>query len=77
MPTRIRNLDNSDAGGALQNKFVLQYNHSLNRFVLIPANTLLARTVDNSDIDDTFVEQLQEELDVDRINVLELDGGSF
>lgn len=77
MPLRIRNLDNSDGGGSLQDKFVLQYNHSLDRFVLISADSVLSLSSDDSDIDDTFVEQLQEELNVERLKDLKLDGGSF
>jgi len=77
MPLRIRNLDNSEGGDASKDKFVLQYNHSLSRFDLIPANTLLSRVTDDVDIDDTFVEQLEQQIDKDNITVVDLDGGSF
>ena len=77
MPTRIRHLDNSDGGSASQHKFVLQYNHSLDRFVLISADSVLSKTSDDLNIDDTFVEQLEEELNIERLKVIELDGGSF
>ena len=77
MPLRIRNLDNAEGGDSSKNKFVLQYRHSLGRFVLVSSNTLLSRATDDSNIDDTFVTQLQEELNVDNIRNIDLDGGSF
>lgn len=77
MPLRIRNLDNSEGGDASKNKFVLQYNHSLGRFVLVSSDTLLSRTTDDSDIDYTFVTQLEQELNKDNITQIGLDGGFF
>ena len=77
MPLRIRNLDNTEGGDSSKNKFVLQYRHSLGRFVLVSSNTLLSRATDDSDIDDTFVTQLEQEIDRDNIREIDLDGGSF
>lgn len=77
MPLRIKNLDNAEGGDSSKNKFVLQYRHSLGRFVLVSSDTFLSRTTDDSDIDDTFVAQLEQQIDVDNITVVDLDGGSF
>ena len=77
MATRIRNLDNAEGGSSSQHKFVLQYRHSLGKFVLVSSNTLLSRTTDDSDIDDTFVTQLEQEIDKDNIREIDLDGGPF
>ena len=77
MPLRIRNLDNSEGGDNSKNKFALQYNHSLDRFVLIPADTVLIRSLDDSDIEDSFVSQLEQEIDKENITVIDLDAGPF
>ena len=77
MPTRIRNLSNTEEGSVFKDKYFFQYNHSLDRFVLAPADEVLKESAEDLDIDDPFVSQLEEELNVERINVLELDGGSF
>ena len=77
MATRIRHLDNSDGGSASQHKFVLQYNHSLDRFVLTSSDSVLSLSSDDSDISDTFVDQLEDELDKENLTVFNLDGGSF
>ena len=77
MPLRVRNLDNSDGGDASKNKFALQYNHSLDRFVLISVNDLLTKASEDSDFDDTFVTQLEQEINTENITEVDLDGGSF
>lgn len=77
MATRIRHLDNSEGGDISKHKFVLQYRHSLGRFVLISSDNLLSRTTDDLNIEDTFVTQLEEELNIDNVRTINLDGGSF
>ena len=67
MPTRIRSLSNTDEGSVFKDKYFFQYNHSLDRFVLNPADEVLEESVSDLDIDDTFVTQLEQELNTENI----------
>ena len=62
----VSNLAGSD-------KFVLAYNASLAKFELIPADSVLTNAAADAVLPDTFVNQL----DVDLDNKVDLDGGSF
>ena len=62
----VSNLPGSD-------KFVLAYNASLAKFELIPADTVLTNAAADAVLPDSFVDQL----DVDLDNKVDLDGGSF
>ena len=61
----------SDLAGS--DKFVLAYNASLAKFELIPADTVLTNAAADAVLPDSFVNQL----DVDLDNKVDLDGGSF
>tara|TARA_Y100000004_G_scaffold60691_1_gene67856 strand:+ start:316 stop:606 length:291 start_codon:yes stop_codon:yes gene_type:complete len=62
----VSNLAGSD-------KFVLAYNASLAKFELIPADSVLTNAAADAVLPDSFVNQL----DVDLDNKVDLDGGSF
>ena len=62
----VSNLPGSD-------KFVLAYNATSAKFELIPADTVLTNAAADADLPDSFVNQL----DVDLDNKIDLDGGSF
>ena len=62
----VSNLAGSD-------KFVLAYNASLAKFELIPADSVLTNATADAVLPDSFVNQL----DVDLDNKVDLDGGSF
>ena len=61
----------SDLNGS--DKFVLAYNASLAKFELIPADSVLTNAAADATLPDSFVNQL----DVDLDNKVDLDGGSF
>ena len=61
----------SDLPGS--DKFVLAYNASLAKFELIPADSVLTAAAADADLPDSFVTQLETDLD----NQIDLDGGSF
>ena len=61
----------SDLAGS--DKFVLAYNASLAKFELIPADTVLTNAAADAVLPDSFVNQLDLDLD----NKVDLDGGSF
>ena len=62
----VSNLPGSD-------KFVLTYDASLQKFILVPADNVLTNAAADSVLPDSFVQQL----DVDLDNKIDLDGGSF
>jgi len=79
MPRNFRQLD--DFGettlGVTKNKHVLRYNNSTGKFDLIPFDTALAVSASDSDISDSFVEQLEQEIEVGEVTNFNYDGGSF
>ena len=62
----VSNLPGSD-------KFVLTYDASLQKFILVPADNVLSNAAADAVLPDSFVQQL----DVDLDNKIDLDGGSF
>ena len=79
MPRNFRQLNNfSDTDlGVLKNKHVLRYNDTLGRFELIPFDTVLTTASEDGDIDDTFVDVLEELVEVREGANFKYDGGSF
>ena len=79
MPRNFRQLnDFSDTTlGVAKNKHVLRYNDTLGRFQLIPFDTALDVSAEDADISDSFVEQLEEEIEVTEVQRFNYDGGSF
>lgn len=79
MPRNFRQLD--DFGettlGVTKNKHVLRYNNSTGKFDLIPFDTALAVSASDGDISDSFVDQLEEEIEVSEVQRFNYDGGSF
>ena len=79
MPRNFRQLnDFSDTTlGVAKNKHVLRYNNTLGRFQLIPFDTALDISASDRDISDSFVEQLEQEIEVGEVTEFDYDGGSF
>ena len=78
MPRRLRQLNNSELGTLSQkNKQLLQYDHSQRKFVLVTANTVLGNASSSGDINDAFVDVLEEKIDTSNLQLSKIDGGSF
>lgn len=79
MPRNFRNLDDfgTTTLNASTNKHVLRYNNSTGKFDLIPFDTALSKAAEGGDIDDTFVDQLEEQIEVGEVQNFKYDGGSF
>jgi len=76
MPRNFRDLtDLSATLNQSQNKKVLKYSHDIGKFQLVEFNTVLGLTVD--DINDEFVDRLEQELDPQDITNFNYDAGSF
>lgn len=62
------------------NKFLLKYNHSLGRFDLVSPDDLItsATTQDNNTaLPETFIDQIEEQIEFDNIQNRNYDGGAF
>ena len=79
MPRNFRQLKNfSDTDlGVLKNKQVLRYNNTLGGFELVPFDTVLTKASEDGDIDDDFIEVLEELVEVREGANFKYDGGSF
>ena len=79
MPRNFRQLD--DFGdttlGVSKNLHVLRYNNSTGKFDLIPFDTALDVSASDDDISDSFVTQLEQEIEVGEVTDFNYDGGSF
>ena len=62
----VSNLPGSD-------NYVLTYDATLRKFVLVPADNILTSAAVDAELPDTFINQIDIELD----NKIDLDGGSF
>ena len=61
---------------ASKDGLIVTYDSTSNKFILISQTNLDTSTSD-SDISDSFVEQLEEELDFGQIQAGDVDGGAF
>ena len=76
MPTRLRDLNNTDFGtlNANKNKNIMRYNHSTAKFDVIPADLVLS---ESNNIPQTFISIVEDQIDVNNITFTGLDGGTF
>lgn len=74
MATRAVSLQNINALG---NKTVLQYNAAEDRFKLVSIDDVLAKAGEDGDISDVFIDQVEEQISVENLQLIDLDGGSF
>jgi hypothetical protein len=79
MPLRI--VDTSDISSEDRNiPAVLQYDAAAGRFRLkhiVNNSSILTSAVEDNDLDDSFIAQLETEIDTDKITTRRYDGGSF
>ena len=61
----------SDLAGS--DNYVLTYDATLQKFVLVPADNVLASAVEDDQLPDDFINQLDTDLD----DKIDLDGGTF
>ena len=74
MATRTVSLENVISLG---NKTVLQYNASEDKFKLVSADDILDTAAEDGDISDVFVDKVEEQISVENLQLIDLDGGSF
>ena len=73
MPIRISSLENVNSAS---NKVVLQYNAVDDEFKLVDVDDVLSTAAEDGDISDVFVEQVDREIDPNKL-IANVDGGSF
>lgn len=76
--TQLRTLNDVqvDPLNSSKNKHILKYEHSSGKFVLISADNMLS-AISTGVIPEVFVDNVQEELDLTRIQNTGVDGGNF
>ena len=77
MPRRFRDLNDTDFDPLNQskNRNVVRYNHSIGRFDVIDADSVLS--IASTTVPQNFVDVVQSEIDVNNITFTGIDGGSF
>jgi hypothetical protein len=55
----------------------VSYNATTGLFELVDADTILSRSIDDSDLPDTFITQVESEINLGDVTRGDLDGGSF
>ena len=73
MPIRISSLENVNSAS---NKVVLQYNAVDDEFKLVDVDDVLSTAAEDGDISDVFVEQVDREIDPNKL-IANVDGGNF
>jgi len=79
MAVRLRQLVDLDVEpltGA-KNKYIMRFNSTSSKFDLIPFDTALSVSASDGNISDSFVDQLEEEIEVGEVQNFTYDGGSF
>jgi hypothetical protein len=74
MPTRIVKLENVNS---LSGKSFIQYDATENEFKLVDANDVLSTSAEDGDVSDAFVDQVEEQISIENLQLLDVDGGSF
>lgn len=77
--SRVEELTDTNFGTLDETKdgLVIAYDSTTNKFVLVSADTILTTTTDDGSISDTFVTQLESQLDLGAVALTDLDGGTF
>jgi len=73
MPIRISSLENVNSAS---NKVVLQYDAVDDEFKLVDVDDVLSTVDEDGDISDAFVEQVDREIDPNKLTP-KVDGGNF
>ena len=78
-PSRIEEMGDANFGvlDATKDGQVVTFDISVNKFVLTTPDQILATSTEDGDISDTFVTQLEQELDLGTIAIENIDGGAF
>ena len=78
-PSTIAEMGDQNFGtlDASKDGLIVTYDSTSNKFVLISPDEALDTSASDGDISDSFVDQLEQELDFGQIQAGDVDGGSF
>jgi hypothetical protein len=78
-PSQIEEMGDTNFGtlDATKDGYVISYDSATDKFVLITADQLLTTAAEDSDIDNTFIDAVESELDLGAVAVSTVDGGTF
>ena len=79
MPIRLRDTTDSDLKplGSPKNKQLLKYNATTDEFDLISADQILSVSVSDDDLPDDFIDQIEVEVDPNKMFFYDLNAGTF
>ena len=77
--SRVEELTDTNFGtlDSTKDGLVIAYDSATDKFVLVTADSILNTATDDGNISDTFVTQLESQLDLGEVAATNLDGGSF
>ena len=77
--SRVEELTDTNFGTLDETKdgLVVAYDSTTDKFILVSADTVLTTTTDDGNISDTFITQLESQLDLGAVSLGDVDGGSF
>ena len=78
-PSQMEEMGDTDFGtlDATKDGYIVSYDSTTDKFVLITADQLLTTAAEDSDIDDSFITTLEGELNLGDVQLTTLDGGTF
>jgi len=78
-PSQMEEMGDTDFGtlDATKDGYIVSYDSTTDKFVLITADQLLTTAAEDSDIDDSFITALEGEVNLGDVQLNTLDGGTF
>ena len=78
-PSRLEEMSDTAFGTLDESKdgLIVSFDRETKNFVLVTADTLLDRSTEDNNLSDTFITQLEQEINLADVNVDTIDGGTF
>lgn len=78
-PSRLEEMSDTEFGTLDETKdgLIVSFNKATRNFVLVTADDLLNKAVEDDSIDDAFITQLETQIDLADVEVDVIDGGGF
>lgn len=78
-PSQMEEMGDVNFGELDANKdgYIVSYDSATDKFILITADELLTTAAEDANIDDTFINVVESELDLGNVAVSSIDGGAF
>lgn len=63
--------------GPAQDGFLLSYDASTDKFVLVDADTVVTRSIEDENLPQDFIDVVESQLDLGEVAIGDVDGGAF